>query len=238
MSVAPGYRLRLFLSVDLVGSTAYKSGPGKEPDSNPESEYPNRPTWVGNIQKFFTDFPEIFRAQVSKVWEGADASAPSPQVWKTIGDEIVFCLRLRTSNDLVKTIAAFVHALQDYGLILERDGGYLDVKGAGWVAAFPVPNITIRRSGSSVDEASDLRDESFEEEADSAPAQFEFLGTEIDAGFRVARHAAPDRFVLSAQLALLLVSACGESQSPFHFHYHGRETMKGVLNGREYVSGA
>jgi hypothetical protein len=97
---------------------------------------------------------------------------------------------------------AFLRALNAYGRQLDANGKYMDVKGAGWLAPFPFPNITVTATHSSTT-ADESLDE-LERKADETPSSYDFLGKDIDSGFRVARYAAADRFVASVELAWLL----------------------------------
>jgi hypothetical protein len=133
-------------------------------------------------------------------------------------------------------ITAFLGALDDYGKVLDRDGKRLDVKGAGWIAAFPAPNVTVEilRSGASRADAADQIEEELELRADQAPGDFDFLGKQIDSGFRTAKNAASDRCSLSLELAWLLADAVHSEILSAKFSYHGRQTLKGVINDRPY----
>ncbi|PZP45311.1 MAG: hypothetical protein DI595_19015 [Agrobacterium fabrum] len=98
---APEYRLRLFLSVDLVGSTAYKS---KEGNTNLK--------WIKAFQKFYGEFPNQF----TKNYKAVCTNIPeipnleieaTPKVWKTIGDEILFVNRVNSITQLGAYVTSF-----------------------------------------------------------------------------------------------------------------------------------
>ncbi|WP_354265638.1 hypothetical protein [Bradyrhizobium sp. I1.7.5] len=227
--------MRLFLSVDLVGSTAFKSSTGR--DSNPTEPYPE---WVTKFRHFYREFPNILASRYHRALSAQEDhdgyNVHLPQVWKTIGDEILFCCRVQSYEHLAACIAAFLGALEDYGRLLDRDGKYLDVKGAGWIAAFPAPNVTVEilRSGTAQADAADQIEEALEERADSTPGDFDFLGKQIDSGFRTAKNAASDRCSLSLELAWLLADAAHSEMFSAKFSYHGRQTLKGVISDRPY----
>lgn len=67
-----------------------------------------------------------------------------------------------------------------------------------------------------------------------APSRFDFLGKGIDTGFRIAKNASEDRFVTSVQLGYVLARAATKKKFPHSFGYHGRETLKGVIDGAPY----
>ena len=237
MPLCPDYRLRLFLSVDLVGSTAYKAGEGNSVDDHLQSPFP---LWVDRIGHFYSEFPRKLGREYEK---RADAELPDlretrPHVWKTIGDEIVLCTRLHSSEHMALCIDAFLRTLESYGDSLEKSKISLDVKGAAWVAAFPTPNITVPVADTYSnwsEEAFGLQtDEDLEAQAEKEPWRFDFLGKDIDAGFRITKHSSAERLALSVELAYLLASACAEGGRSFRFSYSGRDTMKGVVRGRPY----
>lgn len=237
MPQCPEYRIRLFLSVDLVGSTAYKAGDGGDMDEAVQSPFP---IWVDRIGHFYREFPK----QLSREFERrAEVDHPAsrdhiPNVWKTIGDEIIFCVRLQSTEHLALCVDAFLRTLQQYGDDLERSDVPLDVKGAAWVAAFPAPNITVPVSdiySAPAETALGLQtDEELEALAEKEPYRYDFLGKDIDTGFRIAKHSGADRLALSVELAYLLAAICANGKQKLHFSYSGRDTMKGVIGGRPY----
>jgi len=108
----------------------------------------------------------------------------------------------------------------------------MDVKGAGWIAAFPAPNVTV--TSFELSQTTDYLDEILEAEADKQPDRFDFLGRDIDSGFRVARHASTDNFVTSIELAWLLAQCDLLDYLKVEFEYHGRHLLKGVIKDRPY----
>ncbi|MCI4588612.1 hypothetical protein MOK15_00620 [Sphingobium sp. BYY-5] len=230
----PGYRIRLFLSVDLVGSTAFKS-----------KESHNNLVWMKAFQKFYGRFPKIFR----KRYEDFCASNPEidekeqsdlPKVWKTIGDEILFVNRVYSIAHLAAYVYAFREALIDFG---EEIGSAFDLntKGNAWVAAFPTPNRSIQLSLNGGDslygEGYDLLTEEVEIAVDEAPGKFDFLGKGIDGGFRISRNSAIDAMTLSPALAYLLCKAkrnVDTTKFDCKFSFHEPQVFKGVVGGRKY----
>jgi hypothetical protein len=233
----PEYRVRLFLSVDLVGSTAYKSS---FLGNNQKHQDPNH-GWVTRFRRFYQQFPDALTSAYRNTDSGrladGDAGDPPPRVWKTIGDEILFCCRVNSIQHLACCVTAFLRALETFGQSLDTDNVPLDVKGAGWLAAFPAENISIEVFNGSVTATrpdEDYLTENFERDADEAPHKFDFLGTGLDAGFRIAKNAAADRFTASVGLAYSLSRAAQENMFSAQFSYHGRERLKGVNKDKPY----
>lgn len=89
------------MSVDLVGSTAFKS---KDGNTNLK--------WIKAFQKFYGEFPSQFAKNYKKTCAGIpeihDSEADSePKVWKTIGDEILFVNRVNSITQLGAFVRAF-----------------------------------------------------------------------------------------------------------------------------------
>ena len=211
----------MFLSVDLVGSTAFKARMGETREGNDSN-----PKWVTQIRHFYREFPIFLSSRFNKAISSIDGETTykdcGPKAWKTIGDEILFCTRLHSLEHLAHCVSSFLRALEDYGAYLDSTGNQLDVKGAGWVAAFPAPNVTVEVLGGSSNRAiKELFDEDFELLADQSPDVFDFLGKEIDSGFRSARNAASDRLTASIELAWLLAEAAHAEIFTARFHIMG-----------------
>lgn len=234
----PKYRVRLFLSVDLVGSTNYKAGIGRDRDP-PDDEHPQ---WVRVFRNFFDEFPRILSteyersihsyAERRKIKNALRPTYP-PRVFKYVGDEIIFCSRLPSIDHAVCHVEAFLATMNKYGDRLDAADTGLDVKGTGWTASFPAPNLTIdMRDDTPGRRASPVSTyEELEVAADKKPSSFDFVGREMDSGFRLTRHARPDQMALSTSLALLLSKAGAFDEM---YGYHGLQRLKGVIGGRPY----
>lgn len=224
------YRLRLFLSVDLAGSTAFKAGSGAVAAGSTSPH----PLWISVIRRFYEGFPATLekyygRRQIAHGFSQEETS--QPKFWKTIGDEIIFCCRVMNSIHLSICVASFLDALKEYGEILSSSKHPLDTKGTAWVAGFPAVNVTATQVRLST---IDFLQEEFEQDADDNPSKYDFLGPEIDSGFRVSAHSSPERCAISIQLAWLLARQSGSFWPVDAFHYSGRHSLKGVINGRPY----
>jgi class 3 adenylate cyclase len=119
--------LRLFLSADLAGSTAFKQS-GK----------------LDEWQKFFRAFYRQLPALLRQKLVGMGFKDLELSVWKLIGDEIVFSEPLDHWEKAPRCVAAFRAAVADFRQrTIAATGGRLDVKCAGWCAGFPVGNICV-----------------------------------------------------------------------------------------------
>lgn len=169
--------VRLFLSVDLVGSTAFKN------TSENSSGQRSGPPWANLFFAFYTGFPKIFGQGLGEEIEPLREEL-RPALVKTIGDELLLQTRIRSSRDAVDVVRFFTKALAHYtkhNLASDK----LLLKGTAWIAGFPINNCRV----------------AFE----SRP--HDFIGPSMDTGFRISRHASPSKLVVAVDLALLLLSA-------------------------------
>lgn len=226
----PKPRVRLFLSVDLSGSTAYK-------DQNDDPL-----DWVPVFSSFYSDFLSLFRARYAEYCSqnGPYLQALSdrlPNVWKTIGDEIVFVNPVESCLQLAAYLHSFRSALAKYSADLKASPKkkQLDVKGNAWIASFPYPNQTIVMTGDA-----DLITEEIEQSADAQPSGFEFLGPGIDAGFRISKNSKISFMTISPALAYLVCRISrnpdigGGKVEPLPLYYLGSDSLKGVVKNDSY----
>ncbi|WP_054006608.1 hypothetical protein [Cypionkella psychrotolerans] len=229
----PVYRIRLFLSVDLVGSTAYKS---KDGNTNLK--------WIKAFQKFYGEFPSQlirnYQAVCSEIPEiGASETTDTPKVWKTIGDEILFVNRVTSITHVGAYVTAFTKTLIEFGREVNAAFG-LNTKGNAWIAAFPNPNRSIKLSINGSDPLSgdsDILTEEFEAAVDLNPSEYDFLGKGIDGGFRISRNSTMEDFTISPALAHILCRAkrnIDMTNFDCRFVFHEPQQFKGVLNGEKY----
>lgn len=232
--------MRLFLSVDLTNSTAFKS-------ARPPHE------WVPIFRDFYSQFYETFKRchiyviekakeEIADITQNHISSLKDrpPLFWKTVGDEIIFVNRVDSCFEVLLLTKSFAKALKDYGLTLsgETETESLGVKGAGWIASFPYPNIAIEmlRSGSSGGNGI-VELESTEASADEDPSKHEFLGKGLDYGFRIARNSENNFFAISPALANVIARAnVNDDYAALGTKIRVKPPvkMKGVLNGKDY----
>src|SRR5208282_2775059 len=138
-------KLRLFLSVDLVGSTVSKQRPNfpiREP-GRLWADGGMAPPWLSPIANFFGSFQEafvrewrIFRNQIGP--QLGIAVAVDPSFWKANGDELIFVKELSDRKEILGCIDAWLKALISLRPQLVASG--LDIKATAWTAGFPVTN--------------------------------------------------------------------------------------------------
>lgn len=237
--------LRVFLSADLVGSTKLKNElnqqllleklesrqhlirllhecqPGLELIADAESTALLQSLgigtedfdWVDVVQSFYSVFHDqfVFELTTSRKKHPALVEA---KPWKAIGDELLYQFSINSREHLYWIIVSFLKALRRSDTkVREGDKANrgLRIKGAGWVAGFPVRNRVVQLPAVEV---------------------VDYLGPDLDAGFRLGRCTRPGMAVVSVELAELL----GETPNldPFLGMIVGWESLKGVWNDHLY----
>lgn len=133
-------RLRLFLSADIVGSTALKQTRGPVDVSDLRKHY----AWFSVIQGFYV----VARQSLSNCWEERRAEWPGtdecfgeePSLWKTIGDEVIFEKVLSDHRQLAVTLHCWMEAVEIMREFVKSRSSSLDIKCSAWLAGFPVRN--------------------------------------------------------------------------------------------------
>ena len=223
------YRIRLFLSVDLSGSTAFKNS-----SSGENRERGSAPRWVTVFQQFYKDFPALFSSEFQKQKTDSVGGDGCPKLWKAVGDELVFCGTISNQKACIVALNAFISTLHTYRKRLNDEGVDLNVKGAGWLGAFPEPNRTVQLRPADGTPELHSASEALEVSADKAPFDYDFLGKAIDTGFRVAGNAKPERFILSVQLARLIVGGGADLGFGHQVRLDRPLTLKGVNRNEPY----
>lgn len=168
--------------------------------------------WLPALYRFFDEFP-------SRLAETYGGELQPPALWKTLGDEMVFVAELKHHLQVAEHVCRFRDTIAAYREVIKDASRKLDLKGAAWLAGFPVGNtaLTLHRG------------------LEGNAAFEDFLGPSIDNGFRLSKHATPRKFVLSVETAYMLLASARpkDTEVPDVFLERGEE-LKGVLGGRPY----
>lgn len=245
-------RLRLFLSVDLVGSTASKQRL-HFPLGEPKGLWPDTgmvPPWLSPIANFFGSFREEFVRE----WRlFKQLVAPSlnievsvdPLFWKANGDELIFVKELYDRKEVIGCVNAWLKALKALRAQLIVSG--LDIKATAWIAGFPITNseFVFQLNPASAMEFEDeprlyqfgLLERWHENPSLRHDLMMDFIGPSMDTGFRLATLSSPREFVVSVDVAYFLATSHlppkSEIEMPSIF-FNGTSVLKGVLGGKPY----
>lgn len=177
MNTFPDSRLVVFLSADIVGSTRFKDAAGPAMP----------PAWLQPFARFFRELPLVMIGQLALACADSD-DVPDLRVWRVAGDEIIFAGEPRDTAALDQACTAFCRTIADYDRRLAADHG-LRLRGTAWGARIPGSNIEI--------EVPELGG------ADGG-AYREYIGPDVDTGFRLAKAARGGEVVVSVLLARAL----------------------------------
>lgn len=222
---------QLFLSVDLTGSTAFKQRP-----FDPESP------WQKVFLQFYREFPQVLYQQQ----QGHPAATLNFQLWKAIGDELLFTCEVRSERHIFQAIRLWVTAMREFTSTGLGEHPELGVKGAAFLGTFPGPDHE-----STIPWRPDVEESGrdvvlLNEEAVAAGVRdtekylFDYFGPSIDIGFRICGRSTPRYLPLSLEVAYALAvvqhhhhSQAGSFASPDLKLLDSIE-LKGVWSGRQY----
>lgn len=238
-------RLRLFVSADIVGSTALKQS-GSPSDTTSVKEHS---AWFSVIQGFYIEARGAFLAEWSAAqdqWPHAsDCFGEPPKLWKTIGDEVLFSKVITDHRQLAVTLQCWIAAAEQLRAFVKSRSARLDVKCAAWIAGFPIRNkeVVLSQTDALDGEVNDYYKASGNllnkhyKDGSISDLSIDYIGPSIDIGFRVAQHATPRKFVLGVGIPYVL-SFCSPTQDgligDFPIFYDGAKSLKGVLGGVNY----
>ena len=201
-SVDSDVRTLIFMSVDIADSTKFKESYGLDDD----------PRWLEAFKAFFKEVPLVLMGQIATAFAKTD-DVPIISVWKVIGDEMVFRAQARSAQEALLITEAFCRTVVTYDArFFER--WPLRVRGCCWAARLPGRNIEIKIP-----------------EMDGV-GNVDYLGPDVDLGFRLISQADRGQVILSLNLAEAFAAL--PERRTMQFHYVDRKVLKGVFAGRPY----
>lgn len=223
----PARKFYIFTSFDLANSTEYK-------ERHPES-------WFKLINEFYD---HVFSAQ------GVFSDEERSKVWKLIGDEVLLYQRIETQDMLKRSLSATFSNLQTINKkVIDSDHNkakhLLRVKGSVWCAAVLEYNSLTE---SDLD-ASGLQGRNFgipqpvDREVKISVANktlydniIDFVGVDLDIGFRVADYTEPGRLAVSALLTRLYLASqrIEDEDEDAKARIVGYRKLKGAWNDFHY----
>ena len=185
--------LILLLSVDIVGSASFK-GEGGQVDG--------APAWVSAFEAFYDQVPRLLLQQ--RLILAADL-APSLQLWKAIGDQLVFLARPVHPIQLESECLAFLRGLQQADQQMRSRWGFR-LHGVAWAFREGGANVSFR----------------FSEPQLSGGTGFDLIGPDVDLGFRLVALAPEGEVLAPLELRRLL------PLTRLRLDLVGEATLKGI----------
>ena len=206
--------VELFFSFDIVNSTAYKT-------------------------LNFTGWSQVIIALFSEIQKRVVKKMPSAEMWRILGDEVIFLVPIKEKDDIFIYISKIFEIMIDMVMQLKK-GSFFDklelhdlerdlmkmqniisVKASAWIAII-CENLKKLEQYDNIIERFKLQE---------GYGLFEFLGNDIDTGFRVKTNTQDRRLVIDYELAYLLSRNTDYLRN---IHIITYKRLKGVWQNRLY----
>ncbi|GMO14117.1 MAG: hypothetical protein Ta2E_04210 [Mycoplasmoidaceae bacterium] len=192
----------LFLSLDLVNSTLYKT---KDPD------------WSELFIKIYNDTIDIVTQSIPKI-----------SLWKTLGDELLFYIRIKDKQELIDTFNKFYLIAQKANKYLVKSTpsnistklAYKTTLWSGMVSSTLGTDKTKWKYLNLVLPGLVSKD------------TLDFIGPDVDTGFRISKAAFRNILVVDAKLSAILNKVMPQFNQKARIVYF--EQFKGVWDNRHY----
>jgi isopentenyldiphosphate isomerase len=215
----------LFFSFDLVNSTSFKT------------------YYMDKWQKVFRRFYELIEASLQKQY-------PSILLWKYIGDEVLLYLKVTDLNQLYDSPLVTTEVIKEVTNIIYKEipetKKQLFIKATLWIA-----NVCYQNSydTSLVNTNSDNYTNNIIFLSSTGPdwldkqQNIDFLGPDIDLGFRLGEFTQKSKVLISAELAYILYRKASDIESYTRTNRYkvqdrlrilSFEELKGIWKGRRY----
>lgn len=178
-------------------------------DHATEYKYQQHPEeWKTAFEFFFEDFPDYLKEAQQTLFGKFKTPLEPMNFWKALGDGQVYNANFQTADQAYLYTKAFYNATVLFnGFFSKRFGLY--VKAAGWYASLPKINLCIQ-----------------------TPAGEDYLGPDLDIGFRLAAEALSQRMILAMDLAYEL--SYSSYAKEMDFYHLGWRKLKGVAKDKPY----
>ena len=165
-------------------------------------------SWLPLFREFYQVFPNVLEQSINdkkKEHFYNNVKTEEIKIWKLLGDEIIFYSDLKDS----KACGLFVSALKEAINLYQKKylPEELGLKACAYIAGFPVNNVEIEINGVT-----------------------DFIGSNIDVGFRLMKYASREKMPISIELAYILTHYSFDLE----YFFDGLEILKGVLNNKPY----
>lgn len=210
----------LFFSFDVVNSSLYKTI--------------NYNGWASVLMSLFNKIQKIVKESI----DGAE-------LWRVLGDEAIFIVRINTENEIYKYIdiindilISMVNDLKNGNMFenlsyftkderdLMKKQNIISLKGAAWIAV-----VSKMESNGTSAINGEYENISAQYNASDKYKIFEFLGNDIDTGFRISKETTERRLIISFELAYMLSKRTECLSKIFIITY---KKLKGVWQNKLY----
>ncbi|UJB23913.1 hypothetical protein FGY92_09940 [Staphylococcus hominis] len=203
----------VFVSFDLVDSTRYKS---IETD------------WSILIQKFYEGTYHYVKSEVNENFK----------VWKYIGDEILLFLKINNIDELIEIPPNLYKVMNIVQSVLEdsfpNSKGLIYLKGTVFIAKVDEIKEYNNKNRNYI-----IKTQANDFSSNSKLVIRDFLGPDIDLGFRLTKHSYKNQLVVSLEMVYLIEQYISKSNSyksdlNDNFRVMKLITLKGIWHNRKY----
>jgi hypothetical protein len=160
---------------------------------------------------FFLSFYQDFRTIVADLYTKHEFQNVA-ELWKNLGDELIFISTIIELKEIEINLKVFIEAIKKFN----SEKYSLKVKGSSWLAETPVSNLIIIKDR--YPQSKEIID-------------LDFIGASIDIGFRISKFATDRKFIISVEVAKILVE---NANNKFTIFFDGELEVKGVLDKNRY----
>ena len=166
-------KLKLFISIDFIDSTSFKSK---------EFLLGKNLLWSMQFLSLKDDFSAIMLRELNYLDSVEnDLLLEKPSVWKMLGDEVIYSVDITEDVDIKTYILAAINSILKYNNSDDKEK-LLKIKGSSWLAETPVHNAIIKTSCGN--HRSDQNNNTIKHDH-----SFDVIGPSMDIGFRIAKFA-------------------------------------------------
>lgn len=228
-------QLLVFFSADFVNATDYKA---RHPPSTQAKAWPRRFETI--FQLFHDEFQHQIHTTRSELRQ-TPRNLSTPKLWKINGDELLYRDLVYPGEEqegypaLITSVRAFINTVSLLDSKLLEEG--LGIKGCVWTAGFPVRNKQIYFRAETAIPVIRLDYDIIDFDTGdlitpTAQDTIDYVGVDIDLGFRLASNTPPGRVRCSLDVAWFLTfDRSSEMVNVFHL---GWTPLKGVCGGNPY----
>ncbi|MFI3214499.1 MAG: hypothetical protein R3Y24_14330 [Eubacteriales bacterium] len=194
----------LFISFDLVNCTLYKSM--------------YKGNWVSGVSNVLEHIMHVF----------VNSKVGGYRFWKMLGDEVVYTRKIEKVEEIDEVVAAVYDTVVDINHKIKSGqigdsstAEILAVKATVWIADISPAELC----------ADNIY---VEYEINKNELRAEYLGTDIDSGFRIAQYTSENRVVISSDLAALFLKEESLRKDFHKINFVGFRNLKGIWHGDPY----
>ncbi len=179
--------LVLFISIDIIGSTAYKN------------KYPNSKDFSKLFLNFYHSIPRYLFEELCFLSDTNNFDFEPREnllhLFKVVGDEVILMSNLTSFSSLPIILVGLRNTINKYRNVEFKKTG-LDLKATIWLASCPIVNMKIRIPTVPIDEITII----------DKIILTDYIGPSMDIGFRLSKYSNENLMTISLEVMSILGS--------------------------------